>query len=407
MWRWTSVPSEKWLFSSHDLRLATRDSVKCRRLLESEWYQQRWGDKFSLEQDQNAKAYFENTQGGHRFSTAVSAGVTGEGGDMIVCDDPHNVSEAMSSASSREQAISWWSESMSTRRNDPRTGCFVVIMQRIHERDLSGYLLAEDPEYVHLCLPAEYEPKRHCVTSLGWQDPRKVSDELLWDPPYGRAEVDSLKKSLGPYAASGQLNQRPAPAGGGLLKREWWKLIPFGELTPIEEYDEIVQSWDLTFGGGTESCYTVGWVLGRKGTKITALDRFRERVEFPDQLKAIRTMSANWPAGYAKYIEAAANAKAAISMLTDEIPGLIPVPAKGNKILRGNSWSPYLAAGDLQLPADAPWLEDFLFECEQFPNGAYDDQVDAYGLGVIEMMRNAPINVTFGGSSQVSHWKGH
>ena len=140
-WRWIDHPEARWLFSSYREPLATRDSVKCRRLIESNWYQERWGDRYQLSDDQNQKSRFENTRTGYRVVVPMSAG-TGERGDYVVVDDPHSVDQAESDTE-RRSAIEWWNGSMATRLNDFATGHKIVIMQRLHEADLTGDLLAK------------------------------------------------------------------------------------------------------------------------------------------------------------------------------------------------------------------------------------------------------------------------
>ena len=231
-WEWTRWPERRWLYSSYGAQLSIRDSVQCRRLIESPWYQARWGDRFALTSDQNTKGRFDNDRSGYRLSTSVGGAVTGEGGDRIVCDDPNNVNE-VESDSVRKATNDWFDVVMSTRVNDPKTAGKVVVMQRCHQQDLSGHLL-EQGDWEHLCLPAEYEGPP-CVTSIGWGDPRLEHGELLWPERFGAQEIESLKRSLGSYAAAGQLQQRPSPAGGGLLKRHWFRFwqLPEANLPPV------------------------------------------------------------------------------------------------------------------------------------------------------------------------------
>src|SRR5580704_19108782 len=207
-WEWILHPERRWLYSSYAASLSIRDSVKCRTLIESPWYRSRWGHIFSLTSDQNAKTRFDNNRSGYRLSTSVGGSVTGEGGDRIVCDDPHNVQE-VASDTVRKSAIDWWDVAMSTRVNDPKTSAMVIVMQRCHQRDLSGHLL-EKGNFEHLCLPAEYEgPGR--TTSIGYFDPRTELGELLWPERFGHKEIEELKINLGSYASAGQLQQRPSP----------------------------------------------------------------------------------------------------------------------------------------------------------------------------------------------------
>jgi predicted phage terminase large subunit-like protein len=392
-WVWIMLAEARWLFSSHREELALRDSVRCRRLIESPWYQTRWGNRFRLSDDQNQKGRFENTKTGYRVVVPMSAG-TGERGDYVVVDDPHSVEQAESDTQ-RAAAIDWWNGSMATRLNDLSTGHKVVIMQRLHESDLTGDLLSKGG-YEHLCLPAEFDPDRRCTTSIGWSDPRQEQGELLWPQKVSNFDLDNLKKTLGSYRYAAQYQQRPAPAEGGIFKRHWWRFygpantvvqvrIPDGSLQSIpnvplpEEFDEVVQSWDLSFKDLATSDYVVGQVWGAKGADRYLLDQTRERMDLPRTLDAIRAMSAKWPNAAAKLVEDRANGPAVIASLKHELQGLIAVNPEGGKMVRASAVSPQIEAGNVYLPhpSVAPWVEDLIEESASFPNAKYDDQVDA------------------------------
>ena len=168
-WEWITFPHRRFLFASYAQSLSERDSVRCRRLIESPWYQQHWSDRFTLSSDQNTKLRYDNNFAGCRIATSVGGAATGEGGDYVIVDDPHNVVDR-ESETKRVEALTWWDETMSTRLNDPKKGSKVIVMQRIHERDLSGHVLAQGG-YDHLYLPAEFEPARRCVTTLSRSTP--------------------------------------------------------------------------------------------------------------------------------------------------------------------------------------------------------------------------------------------
>jgi hypothetical protein len=182
-WTWaqpwnghTSGPGVQFLHASYAQQLSLRDSVKCRRLIESPWYQQLWGDRFRLTGDQNTKTRFDNDKGGSRLSTSVGSALTGEGGSIIVVDDPNAAQEAFSEATIHS-TIEWWDSALSTRLNDPKQGAFVVIQQRLSEEDLTGHILSKDVgEWTHLCLPMRYEWQRHSYSSIGWHDPRGLDE---------------------------------------------------------------------------------------------------------------------------------------------------------------------------------------------------------------------------------------
>ena len=181
-WTWaqktispTSGPGVQFLHASYAQQLSLRDSVACRRLIESQWYQSMWKDRFRLVSDQNTKTRFDNDKRGSRLSTSVGSALTGEGGSVIIVDDPNAAQEAFSDATITS-TIEWWDNALSTRLNDPKTGAYIVIQQRLSEEDLTGHILSKDiGDWTHLCLPMRYEPERSFVTSIGWQDPRTES----------------------------------------------------------------------------------------------------------------------------------------------------------------------------------------------------------------------------------------
>jgi hypothetical protein len=172
-WVWIHKPGMRWIFCSYAQRLATRDSLKRRRLIQSPWYQGNWGHRFRLTGDQNEKARFENTATGYCLATSVGGANTGEGADVIVCDDPHNVRDRQSEVM-LDKTITWWDEVMSTRLNNPNTGARVIVMQRLHERDLSGHVLQKGG-WDHLCLPAWYEEEPPLVAAFA----ETVGGEIL------------------------------------------------------------------------------------------------------------------------------------------------------------------------------------------------------------------------------------
>jgi predicted phage terminase large subunit-like protein len=406
-WEWIRWPERRWLYSSYGAHLSIRDSLKCRRLIESPWFQANWGHLFRLTSDQNTKTRWDNDKSGYRIATSVEGAATGEGGDRIVCDDPHNVQHAESDGI-RKGTLDWWDIVMSTRVNDPKTTAKVVVMQRCHQQDLSGHLL-EQGGWEHVCLPAEYEGSRH-VTSIGWSDPRTERGDLLWAARFGPKEIESLKRSLGSYAAAGQLQQRPSPAEGGMLKRHWWRYWqkPGANLPPILVHfpdgsdrliaaveigtvEERAQSWDCSFKDLETSDFVVGQTWGRSGPRFLLLDQLRERLDCPGTVKAVRDEAAKWQPCSAKLIEDKANGSAVIQMLQHEISGILPVNPEGGKVARAAAVSPLIEAGNVYLPHPQmfPWVNDFIEECAAFPNGAHDDQVDA--MTQILLRWNAPV----------------
>jgi hypothetical protein len=218
-------PGVGFLSTSYAQHLSVRDNVKCRRLIDSPWYQRGWGDRFQLTSDQNTKIRFENDQGGYRIASSVDGTATGDGGHIVTIDDPISAKESQSQTI-RAAANDWFDNTMSTRLNDPKTGAYIIIMQRLHEDDLVGHVLERAGEdWTVLCLPARYEKDHPLVWTkpapggIMKGDPRRRDGGLLWPERMGETEVKKLETQLGSYGAAGQLQQRPAPREGGMFKR--------------------------------------------------------------------------------------------------------------------------------------------------------------------------------------------
>lgn len=395
-WVWTFRPWSRWLFASYAATLSVRDSLKSRRILLSPWYQSQFSERVTLTGDQNLKSRFENTATGYRIATSVGGVGTGEGGDVVVVDDPHKVDAAESDVQ-RERAVTWWNTEMSTRLNDPETGAHVVVMQRVHESDLAGSVLEQG--YTHLCLPAEYDPKRQCVIpSTGFRDPRTQEGELLWPARFSRVELERLKTVLGSYNAAAQLQQVPSPPGGGIFRRDWWR---YWEVLP-DPVDEWLQSWDMTFKFTTDGSYVVGQVWARVGAAFYLVRQVRDHMDFPATCRALREMTALFPQARLKLVEDKANGPAVIASLRQQVQGLVAVPVVGSKDARAHAVAPLVEAGNVYIPTpeQAPWVGDFVEELASFPRAAHDDQVDATSQALLRLstMRQAPPK------QRPSHW---
>lgn len=416
-WTWaqpnrspTSGPGVQFLMASYANQLVLRDSVKCRRLIESPWYQKHWGDRFKLNSDQNTKSRFSNDQGGERLITSVGAAVTGEGGSIIVIDDPNSASEAFSEANI-ESTIEWWDGTMSTRLNDAKTGAYVIIQQRLAENDLTGHVLEKDiGEWTHLCLPMKYEADRAFVTNIGWEDPRTEEGDLLWPDRFGPAEVKNLEKSLGPFMAAGQLQQRPEPAGGGVIKREWWQLWEERAYPPM---DFIVASLDTAYTLKTNNDYSALTVWGvfsnddravasrfldgegrpmyidrhyTSGvTKVMLMYAWQERLEFHDLVEKVAKTCKSL-----KVDKLLVENKAAGISVAQELRRLygnegfsvqLSDPKSMDKLARLYSVQHLFAEGMIYAP-DKEWAEQVISQVGQFPKGKHDDLVDTVSMSI-------------------------
>lgn len=210
--------------------------------------------------------------------------------NCIVWDDPHSPEKAYSDAH-RETAIRVFTETLPTRLNNPDRSAIIVVMQRLHEEDVSGYILANDLGYEHLCLPMRFEPERKCVTGIGWSDPRTEPGELLFPERFPPEVVDRDEKVMGKFAFAGQMQQRPAPREGGIIERSWWGLWDHRMMLPY--FEHIVTSLDTAYTESTKNDYTAcsTWGLYRrpnKGFGIILLDCWQERLTLPDLIDKVK-----------------------------------------------------------------------------------------------------------------------
>jgi predicted phage terminase large subunit-like protein len=376
-WAWTINPAWRFLCSSYSSDLSMLHAVASRRVIEHPWFQARWGQQFRLTTDQNVKMNFENDRRGMRISTSTGATVTGLGGDFLACDDPHNIIKVQSDAI-READVRWFKSAWTTRRNDPKKSARVVILQRAHEKDVAAECISQG--FAQLVLANEYDgrkwssPVLNRDTGKPWKDPRTKKGELLCPARLDAAATKALKtKELGSYGYASQFQQQPQPPGGGIFKRKNWQ---YYRIAPAD-LELIIHSWDMSFKDLETSDYVVGQVWGKRRADAFLLDQVREQMGITASLAAVRALRAKWPATSGIYVEDKANGPAVIELLKREIPGIVAVQAEISKVARARAVEPFQQSGNVFLPFEAPWLEDYLDELAKFPRGQNDDQVDA------------------------------
>lgn len=399
------------LATSYSQPNVLRDNVKLRRLIESERYQALW--PLELRGDQNAKTKFENT--GNGFSEARPfVSMTGGRGDRVKIDDPHSTETAESDAD-RETAVRVFREGISDRLNDITTSAIVIIMQRLHARDVAAVALELDIGFVHLNLPMEFEVERvapdgkksggPCRTyvndELFFEDPRTTDGELLFPERFPAAEVARLKKVKGTYAWAGQYQQRPAPRSGGMFKRSWFEIVDAAPATTRK-----VRRWDFAateLQGSNDPDFTAGLLMSEKDGEYYIENVIRDQVS---------------PAGVNRMVKNTATADGkAVRIVIPQDPGAAgkayaasvvtllagwkvkAVIETGSKITRAEAIEAQAEIGNVKLVRGA-WNEAFLEEVSMFPNGAHDDQVDAMSgafAALLELPRNSMTTAPLGG----------
>jgi len=417
IWAWITKPSLRFMFVSYSEKLSTQHSILRRSLIESVWYKKDWGGQFSISRDQNVKSHYENSARGAMFSTGMQSTATGMGGDILIFDDPLNPEQAISQVE-REAVNLRFDATFRSRINDPATGVKIIIMQRLHELDLTGHVLArESHRWKHISLPAIAEKdEKPWHLSDGTHLPTRKAGDLLWAERLPKSFLDSQRVGMGSWAFNGQYQQRPAPLDGGIIKRQW---VRFYRQLP-EKFEFMVQSWDCTFSGGHDNDFVAGQVWARSGGKYFMLPyRTYERLDFGPTMAAIKSCHAKFPQAHAVLIEDKANGPAIISEIQKEIPGVVAVNPEGGKLARAQATAHLWEAGSIELPDPQvfgiTWMEDYLHNMCAFPKAAHDDDVDAtsqaliymrsrLGGGIVEFYRQqASGEVTTGRSAKLAN----
>lgn len=385
VWCWIRDPSWRFAFASFDESLVgQRDGSKVLDIIRSKWFRDRFGDKISIRGKEPANANFETMQRGMRFATSVGGRMLGRHFHALVIDDPIKPAEL---TDIKLRQSDEWLKGTTASRMLPG-GAVVLMMQRLHERDLAGILEEErgvwSPEhpqgYDFLRLPMRYDPELHCQTSIGFSDPRKVDGELLWPEYKDEDTVAEQERDMGgseSATVSAQLQQRPAPTKGIIFdatKIKTWQVLP-------ETFDFVVDSWDCTFKGTDDSDYVVGQKWGLRGSDMYLLAIRRGKWSFTRTLAEVESLrtDAMLPRALAILVEDKANGTAVIDVLSSRVPGFVAVTPRGGKIVRANAITPLFDAGNVWFPEAAmvPEIRAHLNEVVKFPRGRHDDSVDA------------------------------
>src|ERR1700728_4761180 len=306
-WVWTKEPHLRFLYSSYAQSLSRRDSVRCRRLIQSDWYQSYWGNTFNLMGDVNSKIRFDNNHNGYRLISSVGGSNTGEGGHFEIEDDPNNIYDVFSEII-RNDTNEWHNFVMSSRYSGTiEQFRRLVVQQRTHMMDVTGNVLAKnDDRWIHLRLPMRFEPQYRCITvplkstnGKKWKDPRVKEKELLWPIGFPEKELILFEEKEfhnSSQRIASQLQQRPYPLGGGIIKEGWlqaWKQ------RDLPEFEYVLQSWDTAFitkpTSSYSACTTWGIFKDRGGiNNIMLISLFRDRLLYPDLRKMATRLANNY-----------------------------------------------------------------------------------------------------------------
>jgi len=422
-WVWLHNPEEKFLYASYASNLSAEHSRKCRLLIESNWYK----SLSNIKLRRSTEKEIENTKGGTRIATSVGGVSTGKGCSILVADDPQSVADVYSKTK-RETVQRWWSQVIPSRLNDPKRDVKILVQQRCHEEDLTGYILKNNRQDVtHLIFPNEYEGPQRFITKLQAKDNSLIDDrknigDLLCPDRLGFEETEHLKREIGEYGYAGQYQQRPAPLGGGIIKKEW-----FGLWTKEKDpyFIKIIQSWDTAFKDGEENDFSVCSTWGIFSSKelgassktpyncIMLLSLWSGKVLYPELRKKATRLAKNYKDHGVVELGPDSRFKPDVILMEDKASGQslaqdlrnagisiygVNPTTYGDKLTRVHLISSLVENGLVFLKAPNKKLgietSNFLSEVLTFPNGANDDIIDTFSQMMIHCKNTMLLRVT-------------
>ena len=375
-------PTAEIVCVSYGQDLAEKMASDERRLMNSRWYQNIFATR--LANSRSRLAELRTPEGGTRLATSVEGMLTGRGGNIIIVDDPLKPAEA-ASETQRKWVNDWFDYTVTTRSNDKERGAIVIIMQRLHEDDLVGHLLQQGHWDV-LALPALAEAdERYEYRVLGVPQIKiRQEGDVLHAERESFARIREAQLVMGSYAFAAQYQQRPAPAGGGIVQKEWFK--HYDSLENVH-FTKVIQSWDTASKITEIASYSVCTTWGRtRDQRIFLIDVFRARLEYPDLKRKAIELGARYHPSKILIEDTAAGTQLVQELKRDGLHQIVPVKAEGSKEMRMLSQTPAIEKGNVWLPREATWLKDYVHELAMFPNGRHADQVDSTSQALKEMV---------------------
>jgi predicted phage terminase large subunit-like protein len=366
-------PSAQILCVSYAQDLADKLARDCRGIMMSPWYRRIFPTR--LAPHRHAVQEFITTRQGYRLATSTGGVLTGRGADLILIDDPSKPEEALSDAR-RNATNEWFLNTLYSRLNDKCRGAIVIIMQRLHEDDLVGHVLGQEPWEV-VCFPAiaEADEVHEIDTIWGPQFFTRRPGEALHPARESLATLAHIRRTIGEYNFAGQYQQSPAPLGGGLVKTEWFRR--YSEKDRPESFERIVQSWDTANKATELSDFSVCTTWGIRGKKLYLFGLLRQRLEYPALKRAVREQQNLFNATEVLIEDKASGTQLIQELIADGCYGVTRYQPTTDKIMRLNAQTAMIDNGFVYIPESAPWLAEYLHEMTVFPNGKHDDQVDS------------------------------
>jgi predicted phage terminase large subunit-like protein len=386
-WLLAQNPANKIISASYSQALSNKHGMDCRKIILSNWYKECFPDTVIVK-GQNTKNKFLTEYNGFRFATSIGGTLTGEGADFLIVDDPLTPLQALSS-SFRNRANIWFEQTFTSRLNDKKRGAIVIVMQRLHVNDLTGFLNQGDKEEWHLLNIPMVATKNEDII-YGDFNYKRVAGEYLHIKRDGEKEILNLKKTMGSYAFEAQYQQNPVPLDGGIIKKSW---LQYYMRAP--EFEAIYQSWDCAIKVSQNNDYSVCTTWGVYNGNYYLIDVVKARFEYPMLKKEILLNASKYKPS-ALIIEDKASGQQLIQDLHCSGLNIIKYMPKFDKMTRLIITSHIFESGRILLPHNKDWLNEFIHELTIFPNAEHDDQIDSSTqfLGWIENHQKHKSNFT-------------
>jgi predicted phage terminase large subunit-like protein len=421
-WEWGAMgmPHLRYVSFSYSSGLTERDNTKFRKLVMSDKYKELWGEKFTLEKEGEIK--ITNDKTGSKFASSVKGIGTGERGDRVVIDDPHDVHKSESDVV-RTDTVRWFRETITDRLNHLDDSAIVIIMQRVHQLDISGFILEQGWPYCHLMVPMEFEAGREPYNPLGWRDPRSEDGDLAWPERFSPEAVANIEREKGSWAYAGQYQQRPAPRGGGIIKREHWRPytpeecgkfgVPWPKF-PVMSY--TVLSLDTAQTEKKQNDPSAAIVLGVardiwENRRLILMWAWAERLELYELLRKIeetckkfkvdRVLIEDKASGHPVAQELRRRGRVISDVLAQNPKtadradfGVQLMSPEGDKVARMYAVQNLFECGLIYAPAEPTgngdclfkdWADKVITECAELPKGAHDDLADAMSQALVHL----------------------
>lgn len=398
-WAWIKDPSIPFIVVSFDEELTLLNARYCKDIIKSDQYQELFGHIFQIRKDVDTQSFFMTDKGGFRMSKTTGANITGHKGMIIIVDDPQNPKNAESEVH-RKTTIEYYTRSLYNRLTPANLGVRIIIMQRLHELDLTGYLLKTDPKsYHHICLPAEESAlvkptilrELYTKVEVTTEEGNKKKMGLLDIIRLGLKVLASFKKTLGTRGYTGQYDQRPSPEEGSIFKRAWFEIVQPSTVTRDVQNEPVHFILDGAYTKKTTNDPSALLSCFKKGNFLYILDAHEEWLEFPELIKHIKSHVIKFQlSGDSKImIEPKASGKSVAQQLRAEtmLNTIESTPPDLDKVARAHAVAPMCESLRVKL-IDGPYVEHFLDQLCNFPNGSHDDLLDTLVIALTELMVN-------------------